>query len=79
MRSRLDSKLRSFLTRAIDSNLDDPIWLESIAALLGERPLNVWSDEDRARFEVDLSQTARLCQNNVLEPWTVANPSRCAL
>jgi hypothetical protein len=55
----VDARLKSFLVRAADERCDYPSYLESIAALLAGKPPTVWDDEDRARFEVQLSATAR--------------------
>lgn len=55
----VDPKLKAFLLRAADVNLEDTTWLESIATLLGSKPPTHWDDQDKARFEVQLAATAR--------------------
>lgn len=55
----VEVKLKAFLTRAADSNIEDATWLESIATLLAGKPPTNWDDADRARFEVQLAATAR--------------------
>lgn len=55
----VDPKLRAFIVRGVDASLDDEAWLETIAALLGERPTTTWTDQDRAKFEVNLAVIAR--------------------
>jgi len=55
----VDVKLRAFLTRVIDPTTEDSTWLESIATLLTGKPPPHWDDQVRARFEVQLSATAR--------------------
>jgi hypothetical protein len=63
----VDAKLKSFLHHAIDLDSDDNMWLESIATLLAGRPPSAWDDQDRARFEVQLTATARtFCHFRVL-------------
>jgi hypothetical protein len=55
----VDVKLKAFLTRAADGDIEDATWLESIATLLSGKPPTHWDDTDRARFEVQLAATAR--------------------
>jgi hypothetical protein len=55
----VDPKLRAFLLRAIDATVEDTTWVESIATLLAGKPPPHWDDQDRARFEVQLSGMAR--------------------
>jgi hypothetical protein len=55
-----DPMLKSFVGRSADTVLDDAAWLESLAALLAQKPPAVWRDDDRARFEIGLTKTARL-------------------
>ena len=56
----VDPKVKNFIARATNTTLDDSEWLESLAALLANKPSKGWSDDDRARFEVNLTLTARL-------------------
>ena len=46
-----DVKVKTALIRAIDNELADPVWLDSIAGLLGERSLALWKDETLERFQ----------------------------
>jgi hypothetical protein len=55
----VEVKLKSFLVRVLDVAGDDVTWLESIAALLGGKPPQVWNDQERARFEVNTTLMAR--------------------
>jgi hypothetical protein len=55
----VEIKLKSFLVRVQDTTADDVAWLESLAALLGGKPPQAWNDEDRARYEANLSLMAR--------------------
>jgi hypothetical protein len=52
-------KLKSFVLRVSDTDLDLRTWLESIAALLAGKPPAVWQDDDLARFEIGLAETVR--------------------
>ena len=55
----VDAKLKGFLTRVIDSSCENNVWLESIATLLSGKPPALWDDQDQAKFEVQLSSSAR--------------------
>ena len=55
-----DPALKSFVGRVADQNLDDLLWLESIVALLTNKPPSGWRDDDRAKFELALTNMARL-------------------
>lgn len=55
----LDPELKTLVTRVVDSAPDDRQWIESVAALLASSPPPVWRDDDRARFDIALSQRAR--------------------
>jgi hypothetical protein len=59
----VDPKLKSFVVRVTDTASDDAIWLESIAALLAGQPSRGWTDQERARFEVNLALMARTLQH----------------
>jgi hypothetical protein len=55
----VEQRLKSFLLRVLETDSDDAMWLESLAALLTGKPTRSWNDEDRARYEASLSLTAR--------------------
>lgn len=55
-----DPALKAFILRAADQSLDDLLWLESVVALLSQKPPSGWRDDDRAKFEVALVNVARL-------------------
>jgi hypothetical protein len=55
-----DPALKSFVFRVADRGLDDLLWLESVVALLTQKPPSGWRDDDRAKFEVALVNMARL-------------------
>lgn len=48
-----DYKLKAALTRALDQALPDEAWIDSMAALLGERTLDLWSDETIGKFRAE--------------------------
>lgn len=56
----VEPKLKVFLGRAMDKATDDELWREAIAAHLAEKPTRKWTDDDRVRFEANLSLTSRL-------------------
>ena len=45
-----DARLKSFILRCTDVTLTDEKWLDSIASLLVQRPLDTWTDETIATF-----------------------------
>jgi len=55
----VDPEMRSFVERILEASTDDRQWVESLAAILVAKPPPAWRDEDRARFEVALSQRVR--------------------
>src|SRR5439155_11097406 len=55
----VEPKLKGFLVRILDGGTDDTTWLESLSALLGNKPPQAWTDLDRARFEVNIALMAR--------------------
>jgi len=71
-----DPALKSFILRVADPSLDDLLWLESAVALLTQKPPSGWRDDDRAKFEIALVNTARLFKH--VEGLAFAGPSRQA-
>jgi hypothetical protein len=59
----VDPKLKSFLLRALDNELEYAEWLESLATLLGGKPPASWYDADVARYEMGLSEIRRAFHN----------------
>ena len=57
------AKLKGFILRVSDEELEQNLWLESIAALLAGKPPAVWRDEDLAKYEIGLAETARAFTN----------------
>jgi hypothetical protein len=58
-----DANLKSFALRVADTRLDDTAWIESISALLTYKPPAAWRDDTRAKFEFELTKTAKLFSN----------------
>lgn len=55
----VERDMKMFLDRIRAPEADSERWTEGVAALLAERPVEKWRDEDQARFLVRLSQFAR--------------------
>jgi len=55
----VEPRLRAFIHYLYDEQLDDVPWIEAIATLLTGKPPRGWTDADRARYEVMLSELAR--------------------
>ena len=49
-----DPTLKSFVLRVTNRNFDDLLWLESVVALLSQKPPSGWRDEDRASLKSHL-------------------------
>jgi len=52
----LEPKLKSFLFTAVGTELDNNAWLESLVLTISGRPPSAWSDDDLARYHVNLHQ-----------------------
>ena len=59
----VDPALKNLISRATDTSADERAWVESIAALLSERPPTLWRDTDRGKFELSLAKAARSFRN----------------
>ena len=55
----LEPRLQAFLNHLSDDQLGDAAWIEAIATLLTGRAPQTWSDTDRARYEIGLSECTR--------------------
>ncbi|MBI1374268.1 MAG: hypothetical protein GC159_16250 [Phycisphaera sp.] len=55
-----DRDLSNFVSRVCEADLDDRDWVATVAALLAEKLPERWRDTDRAKFEISLTQVARL-------------------
>jgi len=53
------ARIKSFIIRVSDERSDRQAWIESIAALFAGKPPYSWRDEDLAKFEIGLAETAR--------------------
>ena len=56
--SVIEPRLRAFCNTAASVDLDDSGWLEAIALTVTGRPPSAWSDDDLARFYVNLHELA---------------------
>lgn len=52
-------KLKSFIIRSSDDEIELNVWLESLGALLAGKPVPAWHDDDIAQFEINLAEIAR--------------------
>lgn len=50
-----DARLKSFILRCTDLTLTDEKWLDSVASLLVQRPLDAWTDETVDRFAQEVT------------------------
>lgn len=53
-----DARLKSFILRCTDLSLTDEKWLDSVASLLVQRPLDSWTDETIASFAQAVTEIA---------------------
>ena len=58
-----DPALKNFITRVAEASADERAWIESLSALLAERPPNLWRDTDRGKFDLALTRVARSFRN----------------
>ena len=55
----IDIKLKGFLIRICDEELDFKEWVEAIGTYIANKPPASWHDTDKAHFEMNLSELAR--------------------
>ena len=55
----IDTKLKGFLIRICDEELDFKEWVEAIGTFITNKPPASWNDSDKAHFEMNLSELAR--------------------
>lgn len=55
----VEPKVKSFIIRTVDNDLDLTGWIESVATLLTNKPPASWNDSDLARFEINLAEISR--------------------
>ena len=55
----IDTKLKGFLIRICDEELDFKEWVEAIGTFIANKPPASWTDLDKAYFELNLSELAR--------------------
>ena len=59
----IDTKLKGFLIRICDEELDFKEWVEAIGTYIVGKPPASWNDSDKAHFEMNLSELARKFQH----------------
>ncbi len=57
--SAIETKLKGFLIRICDEELEFNGWLEAIGTYIVTKPPASWNDLDKAQFEMNLSELAR--------------------
>ena len=55
----IETKLKGFLIRVCDGELDFKNWLEAIGTYIVQKPPASWNDSDKTQFEMNLSELAR--------------------
>lgn len=55
----IETKLKGFLIRVCDDELDFKNWLEAIGTYIAQKPPASWNDADKTQFEMSLSELAR--------------------
>ena len=57
--SVIETKLKGFLIRVCDEELDFKEWVEAIGTYIANKPPASWNDSDKVHFEMNLSELAR--------------------
>ena len=57
--SVIETKLKGFLIRICDEELDFKEWVEAIGTYIANKPPASWNDSDKVHFEMNLSELAR--------------------
>ncbi len=55
----VEPRMRALLLHLADTDLAEVLWIEAVATLCVGRPPRTWTDTDRARFQVVISDLAR--------------------
>ncbi len=55
----VEPKLKSFIIRLVNQDLDLSNWVESIATFLANKSSDSWNDSDVARYEINLAELRR--------------------
>ncbi|MEK7994346.1 MAG: hypothetical protein AAB403_11135 [Planctomycetota bacterium] len=55
----VDVRLRGFIHHLAEEEFDDVAWIEAIATMLEGKAPRTWSDSDRARYEVAVTESVR--------------------
>jgi len=55
----LEHTLKRLILAAADDSSEDKAWLEALLMVIADKPAESWSDDDRERFELKVSDIAR--------------------
>lgn len=55
----IDPRLKAFSHHLVDEELEDILWVEAIATLVVGKPPRSWNDNDRAKYEINLTDLIR--------------------
>lgn len=61
--SCLEQNLKAFLTAVVDTKPSKQQWLEALLMIIADKPVQSWTDDDVAKFEIKLSDLARRLKN----------------
>ena len=61
-----EPRLRAFSHNLADQALDETNWAEAVSTMVIGKTPKAWSDNDRARFDVSLSELARTFRNTLV-------------
>ncbi|MGF1495916.1 MAG: hypothetical protein ACFB8W_03710 [Elainellaceae cyanobacterium] len=59
----IEPVLKRFILAAVDDRAADQAWLEALVMIVADKPPKSWSDDDRTRFELALSDLVRRFKN----------------
>ncbi|MFW9890107.1 MAG: hypothetical protein ACFFER_18140, partial [Candidatus Thorarchaeota archaeon] len=59
----IELNLKRFIQAAINADLDDRAWLESLFMVISDKPVASWSDKDIISFEIKLGEIIRRFKN----------------
>lgn len=59
----IELNLKRFIQAAINADLDDKAWLESLLMVISDKPVASWDDKDVTAFEIRLGEIIRRFKN----------------
>lgn len=73
----IEPRLKRFLIAAVDEDVNDNNWFESLFMIIADKPVESWNDVDQINFELKLSDLSRRFINlEVLQREFVQNPGK---